>query len=297
MMRNRLTVSNAAKAVVGMMLSAVGAQLGYGAEKVDTFNAYVDTDICSRLMLGPITEARMGCSKDTHKDGAEPVLVRINDNLVFDVNKGKMLKPLISQLVSATGELKEQDGRMKLESVNALPQGTVKPGSPGYELLDVRHFRLTGDAAKVQERVRHELAMMPYVTEYDFISFTMADARVILTGWTVRQTNRSTAYNLAKNVEGVESVTNNIEILPLGRMDMQIRAGVRAALQRNLSRYFWGSGSAIKVVVKNGDVILLGMVSNQSDVNIANIQANSVPGVFKVFNMLRVESKESKAGD
>jgi osmotically-inducible protein OsmY len=248
-------------------------------------------------MLGPISEARMDCSKSTLKDGATSVVVRIADNLVFEVNKTKMINPLIAQLVSATGELKEKDGRMKLQSVSALPPDSIKPGAPGAELLDVRHFRLSGNAARIAEQVRHELAMMPYITDYDFISFTIANNRVILTGWTVRETNRSTAFNLVKRVEGVESVTNNIEVLPLGRMDMQIRAGVRAALQRNLSRYFWSSGSAIKIIVKNGDVILLGMVSNQSDVNLANIQANSVPSVFKVFNMLRVESKESKAGD
>jgi osmotically-inducible protein OsmY len=296
-MRHLFRGRRPATAVLGISLAFTAVQQCRAEDKVGTFNGYVDTDICSRLMLGPISESRMGCSKDTLKQGATSVIVRIADNLVFDVNKTKMINPLISQMVSATGELKEKDGRMKLQEVAPLPAGAVKPGTPGYELLDVRHFKLTGETAKVQERVRHEIAMMPYITEYDFISFTMGGDRVILTGWTVRQTNRSTAFNLAKNVEGVGSVTNNIEVLPLGRMDMQIRAGVRAVLQRVLSRYFWSSGSAIKIVVKNGDVILLGMVHSEADVNLANIQANSVPGVFKVFNMLRVEAKETKSSD
>jgi len=33
-----------------------------------------------------------------------------------------------------------------------------------------------------------ELVMMPYVSEFDFISFTLSESEVILTGWTVRQT-------------------------------------------------------------------------------------------------------------
>ena len=61
----------------------------------------------------------------------------------------------------------------------------------------------------------------------------------------------------------MESVVNNIDLLPLGSFDMQIRAGARAALQRQLSRYFWGNGSDIKIVVKNGQIILLGSVANQ----------------------------------
>jgi hyperosmotically inducible protein len=115
-----------------------------------------------------------------------------------------------------------------------------------------------------------------------------------LTGWTVRATNRDTAFNIVKSIEGVETVINNIDVLPLGSFDMQIRAGARAALQRHLSRYFWGSGSDIKIVVKRGSIILLGTVTNKTDVDIANIQCNSVSGAFHVFNMLRVQASQPK---
>jgi hyperosmotically inducible periplasmic protein len=289
-----------ARAFMGIVLAATAAQYSPAADKgktVDTFNAYVDSDLCAHLMLGPITEARQQCSKDSHKQGSNPVLVRLNDNLLLDVNKAKKLDPLISQIVSATGEVKAKDGKIKLEEIAPIPAGTIKPGSADYRLLDVKHFKLTGDDAKTYERVRHELAMLPYVSEYDFISFTMADRKVILTGWTVRQTNRSTAYNVVKNLPGVEQVTNNIEVLPLGSMDMQVRAGVRANLQRVLARYFWGGGSAIKIVVKNGNVILLGLVTSKEDINLATIQANSVSGAFKVFNMLQIETKTGTSGD
>src|SRR5581483_6694955 len=119
--------------------------------------------------------------------------------------------------------------------------------------------------------------------------FTLSGSEVILTGWTVRQTNRDYAFNVVKNVQGVETIINNIDILPLGSFDMRIRAAARAALQLHLSRYFWGSGSDIKIVVKNGQIILLGRVTNQGDKDIANIQCNAVPGAFQVFNLLRVE--------
>jgi osmotically-inducible protein OsmY len=149
-------------------------------------------------------------------------------------------------------------------------------------------------SAQTKERIRHELAMMPYISEFDFIGFTTVGDDVILTGWTVRQTNRSEAENRVRDVEGVAGVINNIDVLPLGSMDMQIRAGARAALHRNLSRYFWGSGSDIKIVVKNGDIILLGVVANEGDKNIATIRCNSVSGVFHVFNLLRVRGPEKK---
>lgn len=283
--------------LVVLLLTLTAAETALTAEKkVETFNAYVDSNICAHLMLGPITPQRIECSRTTHKQGSEIELVRLQDNMVLDVNKDKMLKEVVGEVVEATGEMNEKDGRIKLQSAKSVPMDSIKQGTPGAELLDVRLYRASGGAAaKMVEEIRHELAMMPYISEFDYISFTTVGSRVILSGWTIRQTNRSTAYNIVKNIEGVESVVNNIEVLPLGSMDMQIRAAARGRLQQFLSRYFWGSGSAIKIIVRNGDIILLGVVSSEGDKNIANIQCNSIPGAFHVFNMLKVATDGTQA--
>ena len=263
------------------------------ADEVSTFKAYVDSDLCARLMLGPITEKRTECSQSTVKDGAEPVLVRLTNNMVFTVNKQKMIRPLVGQLAEVSGQPKPKNGTMKLQEAKAVDNQSIPAGDPGRRLLDARMYKTEG-SAQLYEKIRHELAMLPYLTEYDFISFSLMGSDVILTGWTVRSTNRSSAYNVVKDIPGVESVINNIEELPVGSMDNQIRARARAALQSNLSRYFWGSGSAIKIVVKNGNIIMLGMVQNKSDSDIAFMRCNSVPGAFKVFNLLQIEEKKSK---
>jgi hyperosmotically inducible protein len=262
-------------------------------KETSNFKAYVDSDVCARLMLGPITPERIACSQKTYKEGSEPVLVRLSNNMVLNVNKDKMIKDLVGQLADVSGQLKVKNGEVKLESVAAIQARSIPSGDPAYKMLDVRTYRANG-SPKTYEKVRHELAMMPYISEYDFISFVLQGETVLLSGWTVRQTNRSDAGNIVKSIEGVSSVINNIDVLPLGSMDMRIRAAVRAALQMNLGRYFWGSGSDIKIVVKNGDVILLGNVSNTGDRDIANIRANSVSGVFHVFNLLRVTKEEKK---
>jgi hyperosmotically inducible protein len=206
---------------------------------------------------------------------------------VLTVNKDKMISKIVGQFVQATGQVKEKDGTMKLESVKPEEAKDIPAGDPARALLDVRNAR-ADTSAKLFEKIRHELAMMPYISEFDFISFTLNDDDVILTGWTVRQTNRSEAFNRVKSIEGVDKIVNNIDILPLGRFDMQIRSGVRARLQRMLGRYFWGNGSDIKIIVKNGDVILLGKVASKADSDIAKIQAGQVSGAFHIFNLLQV---------
>jgi osmotically-inducible protein OsmY len=213
--------------------------------------------------------------------------------MVFTVNKQKLILPLVGQLAEVSGQPKPNNGTIKLQDAKAVDSQSIPAGDPGRRLLDARMYKTQG-SAQLYEKIRHELAMMPYLTEYDFISFSVMGSDVILSGWTVRSTNRSTAYNIVKDIPGVETVVNNIEELPLGRMDNQIRARARAALQPNLSRYFWGSGSAIKIIVRNGNIILLGVVQNKGDSDIAFMRCNSIPGAFKVFNLLQVESGKDK---
>jgi hypothetical protein len=73
-----------------------------GAE-VSTFRTYVDTDICARLMLGPITPSRTQCSQMIAKANAEPVLVRLSNNMVLAVNKRQLIEPLVGQLAEVSG--------------------------------------------------------------------------------------------------------------------------------------------------------------------------------------------------
>jgi osmotically-inducible protein OsmY len=281
------------KAQLTLFILLLCSGLFAASDDISSFHAYVDSDVCARLMLGPITTARIECSQKTYKDGSNPVLVRLSDNTIFDVNKQKMVKDHVGKLVSVTGEAKTKNGTMKIQSAMPVDAASIPAEDPGRKLLDVRTYK-TQASGQLYEKIRHELAMIAYITDFDFISFTLVDKTVILTGWTVRETNRSDAYHRVKNIEGVGEVINNIDVLPLGQSDMQIRASARAKLQQMLSTYFWSNGSDIKIVVKNGNIILLGTVRTKEDSDIATIQCNSVSMAFHVFNLLRVETPTEK---
>ena len=47
----------------------------------------------------------------------------------------------------------------------------------------------------------------------------------------------------------------------------------------------------IHIIVKHGNVILVGLVASQEDKNLAGIKANGVSGVFSVTNNLRVDTR------
>lgn len=153
---------------------------------------------------------------------------------------------------------------------------------------------LTGDRVtqNLIREVRHELVMLPYYGVFDNLAFRVDNGGVVtLLGQVTRPTLKSDAEGVVKRIEGVERVNNQIKVLPLSPNDDRIRLAVYRAVygQTALNRYAMQAVPPIHIIVDNGNVTLEGVVANEGDKNIANIQANGVPGVFGVTNNLRVE--------
>jgi osmotically-inducible protein OsmY len=144
----------------------------------------------------------------------------------------------------------------------------------------------------ISKRVRHELLMLPYFTIFDNFSYRVDGDTVTLLGQVTRPVLREDAQRAVQRVEGVSKVENNIEVLPLSPFDNQIRWATARAIYgfATLNRYALGTHPSIHIIVKNGNVTLVGVVDNKGDKNIAGIRANSVPGVFSVENDLQVVS-------
>jgi len=147
-----------------------------------------------------------------------------------------------------------------------------------------------GSDTYIAQKVGHELVMLPYYNVFDNLEYRVNGYNVELFGQVTNPVLKSDAENVVKHVEGVEHVTNNIEVLPLSTMDWRIRrAEYRAVFGHgSLYRYAMGANPSIHIIVDNGHVTLVGAVANEMDKNLANIQANSVPGVFSVTNDLQV---------
>jgi hyperosmotically inducible periplasmic protein len=139
--------------------------------------------------------------------------------------------------------------------------------------------------------IRHELVMLPYYGVFDNLAYKVDGYKVTLIGQVTRPTLTS-AENVVKDIEGVEQVINNIEVLPLSPQDDRIRLAAYRSIYGHtaLNRYSLQAVPPIHIIVKNGKITLEGVVANEADKNIANIQASSVPGAFGVTNNLRVEN-------
>jgi osmotically-inducible protein OsmY len=145
---------------------------------------------------------------------------------------------------------------------------------------------------RISRQVRHELVMMPQLTIFDNLSYKVDDGAVTLMGQVRNAFLKDEATAVVKKIEGVETVNNQIEILPASFNDDRIRRREARAIFgfEPLARYSLGVVPTIHIIVKNGKVSLEGVVSNKMDKNMAGIRANGVPGVFSVENNLKVEN-------
>jgi hyperosmotically inducible protein len=148
-----------------------------------------------------------------------------------------------------------------------------------------------GTLSPLENKVRHELVMLPYLNVFDDISFRVDGNTVTLFGEVTQPILKSDAGNVVKRVEGVARVENQIEVLPLSSFDDGIRLRTARAIYgyAPLQRYGMGAQPSIHIIVKNGNVTLAGFVSTDMDKQLAYMRASAVPGAFAVVNQLQIE--------
>lgn len=160
---------------------------------------------------------------------------------------------------------------------NQVGRGTTRVWVPGED--------------RIQREVLHQLRMLPYYTVFDNLSYKVQGNQVELMGQVVQPRLKSDAEAAVKHIEGVQHVVNNIEVLPVSGFDDRTRLAEYRAIywHQGLDRYALQAVPSIHIIVKNGNVTLVGAVANKMDKTLAGIQANGVPGVFSVTNNLQVD--------
>jgi hyperosmotically inducible protein len=183
---------------------------------------------------------------------------------------------------------------MRITKVTLLAALCAAFSMPGVALAQQKATaeRATHAQDSVSREVRHQLVMLPRYSVFDNLEYSVNNGRVTLKGQVTTPTLKSDAEAAVKNVEGVESIDNQIEVLPLSPMDNQIRHAEYHAIysQPALQMYAEGAVPPIHIIVNNGHVTLVGVVANQTDKDVANVQAKTVSNVFSVTNNLSVEN-------
>jgi hyperosmotically inducible protein len=153
------------------------------------------------------------------------------------------------------------------------------------------------NTARTQERlekqVRKELITLPFLTIFDNLNYRVDGETVYISGQTIRPVLKSDAGNRLRSIEGITKVVNEIEVLPLSPFDDRLRLVLARSIygQPALNRYALGANPSIRIIVKNGNVTLEGVVDREMDKIIAGMRANGVANVFQVTNNLRIATE------
>ena len=163
--------------------------------------------------------------------------------------------------------------------------------------------------------VRRMLERLPYYGVFDFIVFRVERGTVYLAGYSFEGRLKRDAEAATKRASGVDEVANKMEVLPTSPNDDRIRweTFYRIYTDDFLSRYAPGGQLGvlqelrderlfpgmqpvgpygIHIIVRNGRMMLLGIVDSAADRQIAEVRAREVTGVFEVDNGLTVTPKK-----
>ncbi len=218
---------------------------------------------------------------------------------------------------------------MKIRSMKRL-QGVTLGAilAAGVAVMAQETGRQDEPVIRLANDVRKKILMLSEYGPFDSISFGIGPAgkgyTVTLKGYASRPILKQSAENVVKRIEVVDVVENQIEVLPTSRMDEDIRLKAYAKIyySTSLSRYnpnyatpIYGSPRSfrntmqmgistnppmgyhpISIIVKNGNIILEGVVDNEGDKTMAGMLANQVSGVFSVTNNLVVLQSAKKKG-
>ncbi|HEY4741598.1 MAG TPA: BON domain-containing protein, partial [Candidatus Acidoferrales bacterium] len=77
--------------------------------------------------------------------------------------------------------------------------------------------------AWLTKEVHHELALVPWYTVFDNLEYRVEGNNVTLLGQVVRPSVKSDAEAAVKSIEGIGTVDDQIEVLPVSPMDDQTR--------------------------------------------------------------------------
>ncbi len=201
-------------------------------------------------------------------------------------------------------------------TILVLPAAAQNNNQPDPDHGDNPNTFPQADMLRVAREVQHKLLSLPTYAVFDSLGFSIRGRTIVLEGYASRPVLKSDAENAVKSIAGIEGVENQIKVLPPSMMDDRIRSAVyRRVYSQPMLRKYTGSPvgfgqspsvaraaggitqdppmgyNAIHIIVDNGHVILTGAVNNETDASVANMQANSTPGVFSVTNDLRIAGK------
>jgi hyperosmotically inducible periplasmic protein len=190
-------------------------------------------------------------------------------------------------------------GVMHWDAYASFSQGASGPTPGAVQHTNTHTSTQTSTQEKstspVEREIHHQLLLLPYYSVFDNLEFSLSGSKVILVGQVVRPSLKANAEAAVKSIEGVVTVDNRIEVLPVSAADDDLRTAIYRAVFEDdeLKKYGAQTLPTLHILVKNGHVSLAGFVDSEEDKNLAATRTRGVANVGAVRNDLAVHAKQS----
>jgi osmotically-inducible protein OsmY len=152
-----------------------------------------------------------------------------------------------------------------------------------------------GAAQRGDEQLAEEIAgkLQRYVffTIFDDAEVEVENGVVTLSGRVTMPYKAAALADLARRVDGVREVKNEIRTLPVSIMDDEIRYTTARRIYNDalFAHYAIQPNPPVHIIVERGHVTLTGVVFSEVERRKAEVIARSTFGAMSVTNMLRTE--------
>lgn len=143
---------------------------------------------------------------------------------------------------------------------------------------------------QILERARHEILTYYAYTIFDNIELGMQGDKLVVNGQVTQPYKKQDIGNFLGHIKGVAQLENNLEVLPVSNFDDSLRIQIARAIYGDPLFIYFGNQALppIHIVVKNGNVTLVGVVDTTLEKQKAAVDALNVSPFFTLTNDLRV---------
>ncbi|HVS62733.1 MAG TPA: BON domain-containing protein [Thermoanaerobaculia bacterium] len=143
--------------------------------------------------------------------------------------------------------------------------------------------------ADIETGVGNALSNYGYAEVFDWVEANVQGGHVTLNGWVYVSGNRDSIETRVAGIQGVTSIDNHIEILPVSSFDDQIRYQAARRLYGSLGFFDRGGwvNPPIRIVVNRGELYLFGVVHNNAERALARSLVSGSLLAFPVKNHLK----------
>jgi hyperosmotically inducible periplasmic protein len=151
--------------------------------------------------------------------------------------------------------------------------------------------------SSLAREIHRQIQALPFYSVFDSIIFSLDGRRVTLSGQVLRPTLKRHAEATIKSLEDVDTVIDEIEVLPNSPTDDELRRAIYRAIFEDpaLAPYAVQTVPSIHIIVKSGNVALEGTVKSAADKNLTAIRAGGVANVGGVKNDLTIQPSHGAA--